>query len=346
MKVSEFGSDFHQVLFKKEAKQISFPLNSILFGSGRYAIIHLINYHLKRKIWNTIYIPEYFCYEVVTSIMKTGIKIKYYYDYPLSNDNETISNLRFDKKDVILRMNYFGIRKKRDNSKINIPVIEDHSHNLFSDWALNSNADWCVASLRKTLPLPEGGILWSPQNQKMNQPRVTKKHLQLSIDRYKAMKLKKEYLNCGDYKIKDEYLKIFHFTEKLFNQSKTSGISNISKTLLKQIPTSILKIKRNNYNLLESLIDYSNINILKPEEKNLPFSFILIFETKRKRNEIRNKLINNCVYPAILWPISNTKASKNVISFSEKMLSLHIDFRYSSDDVIKMSEIINSSINS
>ena len=44
-----------------------------------------------------------------------------------------------------------------------VTVVEDHSHDPFSDWARDSTAPYAVASLRKTVPLPDGGLLWSPR---------------------------------------------------------------------------------------------------------------------------------------------------------------------------------------
>ena len=40
-----------------------------------------------------------------------------------------------------------------------IVLIEDHIHDPLSDWSQSSNADYAVASLRKTLPVPIGAML-------------------------------------------------------------------------------------------------------------------------------------------------------------------------------------------
>ena len=117
--------------------------------------------------WKRLFVPEYFCYKVIGAIRTTGIELVFYPDYPLADD-ETIINHRsnFVEGDVILRMNYFGLRSRRDNSNLNVTVIEDHSHDLFSEWALNSNADWCIASLRKSLPIPDERNVYGLLNMK------------------------------------------------------------------------------------------------------------------------------------------------------------------------------------
>lgn len=343
--IIEFGSDFNYSEFSGENSKVSIPTGALLFGCGRYAINHLISYHLKFGLWKNIYIPEYFCYEVVQSIKNTGINVTFYADYPLADDNDIISKLDFIKGDVLFRMNYFGMRNFRDNSLIGIPVIEDHSHNLFSNWASNSNADWCVASLRKTLPIPDGGIVWSPQdNQSLSPVLLTHKHKLSTQIRFDAMYMKYKYINrIGNIK-KEEFLNKYKETEISFEQNEISAISNISKSIINKIPNNIDSYKRKNYDYLISLLDLKKVEIVNLNKIENPFSLILLFETENKRDLIRKFLVVNDVYPAVLWSVDNPKAKAEIVSFSKRMLSIHIDFRYSNIDILRMSKIINDAL--
>jgi len=343
MRTSEYGSDFHLMSFNDLSKKIQFPHNSIFYGCGRYAINNLI---LKnKKKWVTLYMPDYFCYEVVNSIKTTGIKVKFYKDNPLNDDIKSINEIEFIKGDVLFRMNYFGIREFRDNSNFNVPVIEDHSHNLLSDWAVNSNADWCVASLRKTLPIPDGGIVWSPKGFKLEIPRFTKNHDKLVSIRKKGMELKSNYLLDINSIKKDLYLDKYRVSESLFNKHAISAISEVSKSMLSNMPNTISDIKRLNFELLKSQINFNKVSLLTISKHNNPFSFVLIFNSTEDRNIARQNLIENKLYPAILWNIDNENASVESREFSKIMLSIHIDFRYDTEDIIEMSKIINNAIN-
>ena len=76
----------------------------------------------------------------------------------------------------MLAVNFFGIRKGKAwqdwlSQHKDIILIEDHTHDPFSTWAQQSTAHYAMASLRKTLPIPDGAILWSPQ--KMSLPKPT-----------------------------------------------------------------------------------------------------------------------------------------------------------------------------
>jgi hypothetical protein len=343
--MKEYGSDFHYIDFEKSINKIYFPDNSLFFGCGRYAINHLIKYYLNIGEWKNIFIPEYYCYKVVKSISETGIGIKFYGDYPLADDDNIISNIHFEKGDVLLRMNYFGLRDYRNNTNIPVPVIEDHSHSLFSNWAQNSNADWCVASLRKTLPIPDGGIIWSPKKVvDIGLPKQNSQHELLSKKRMEAMKLKSSFLKNKPKIRKEIFLQKFKQTENSFEVNNISSISTVSRSVILNLPNNLDVCKQRNFDLMTSMIDQTELSIVIGDSKEVPFSLILLFNLKEKRDEVRSYLINYKVYPVVLWGIDNEDAKYEISDFSGRMLSIPIDFRYSTKDIIEMSKIINSGI--
>ena len=163
--MKEFGSDFHFIQtdgYQDNSLSVFYP-SANYYADGRQALIHL--YH--SQSWQRLWVPEYFCYDVIASLKKAGLDLRFYADYPgYRDDSKTLEAIQrngyFKPYDAILRVNYFGTRSYRSIEKLNIPVVEDHTHDLIGGWAMNSHADWCIASLRKTLPIPEGGMLWSP----------------------------------------------------------------------------------------------------------------------------------------------------------------------------------------
>lgn len=63
----EFGSDFHMIDdFYGEKSIVSFYPDSQFLANGRQCVLWLIKYYKWRRIW----IPSYFCYEVVDAIKK------------------------------------------------------------------------------------------------------------------------------------------------------------------------------------------------------------------------------------------------------------------------------------
>lgn len=230
--MKEFGSDFHYINdLKQRDSEYQLPNKACYYANGRQAIQDLISF----KDWKRIWMPEYFCYEIIGSIKETGIEVDFYYDNPSIIEKDAISSIPFHEGDVLLRMNYFGLRSKRDNSNITVPVIEDHSHDLIGEWAVNSNADWCIASLRKTLPIADGGILWSPKKHKLPEAvSPTNESGILAALRYSAMKDKTNYLQ-GFPIAKDKFLNLFNKTEEEFETLPMSGISSDSYDIVSKM---------------------------------------------------------------------------------------------------------------
>jgi len=326
--MKEYGSDFSFI--ENFPKGISFKQlydKSIYYACGRHALVSLIINNQWKRIW----MPSYFCYEVNDAINNL-IKIEYYDDYPLSNDNRKISVIPFKKGDVLLRMNYFGTREFRDESLVPVPVIEDHSHDLIGGWAKNSNADWCYASLRKTLPLSEGGVLWSPKSLSLpDNPIQTKENLSLVEKRFEAMRLKSEYL-AGENVSKELFRSLYISTEKEFESLPLSQISTDSWSLLNELDIrDWYQKKQDNWKYLSD-IENEDVKIITPEnQKCNMFSLILMFANNKERERVREILINRLnIYPAILWNVPNFQYPSS-IDFSETMLSIHCDARYYND---------------
>lgn len=328
----EFGSDFHRLDgFVGTPLDIE-RLNPVTFADGRLALIGLIQY----KGWKRLWIPEYFCYEVVNSISHTGIELAFYPDGPEEDDRSLIKCIPFCKGDALLRMNYFGLRAWRDESELPVDVIEDHSHGLLTDWAQHSNADYCIASLRKIMPIPEGGILWSPKRHIL--PCLSESTVandNLVYKRFAAMSLKAIYINSGGDK--GEFRRLYIESEKELEVLRLSGMSVFNKQLYSMFDYRTFdSLKKNNWHYLISLLTEDVCFLIPENNVDTPFSLILRFADKVSCSVVRSKLIENSIYPAILWPIPEEhKCDKRIY------LSIHCDGRYSFDDMEIIATIIN-----
>lgn len=355
----EFGSDFNRInKYNTGYNTISeFYPHNIQVANGRQAIQLLI---IKFK-WKRIWIPQYYCWDIIESIKdKTHIEICIYQDFPLADDKTAIQKIPFKKGDVLLRMNYFGLRCFRSNINIKVPVIEDHSHDLIGEWALHSDADFCISSLRKTFPIAEGGIIWSPKKHKLDFPvlKSTKENEELARIRWKAMGDKSLYLHNfnhdnfeyrGMNEFKNEFRNKYILTEGMFNNLGYSLIDNSSKDFLDSFDIRAwYNSKKDNY---KYLLDLYNENselrklqfcVLQPESNACnPFSFTIICKNAKIRDKMKSYLVFKHVYPAVLWIVPKDSAQE-VVLFSERMLSIHCDGRYNHNDIAEMARIIFS----
>lgn len=343
--MKEFGSDFHLIDSYNSGRLYLTDVHrdAILMADGRQSLVILI----RQEGWRRLWMPEYFCYEVIEAVrLQTGIDIVSYPDFPLADDRMLLRHLPFKEGDVLLRINYFGRRGYRSNTDIPVPVIEDHSHDLFGEWARMSDADWCVVSLRKTLPIAGGGAIWSPKGHllPMNLSETNECKKMMSL-RWKAMEMKADYLS-GKVIRKDDYRKLYAETEEWFDKADASGIDERSKKVINGLDILAWnKAKQRNWNLLNDMLS-NVVQVLQPERTwcNM-FSFVFLTESRKKREILRRRLIERSVYPAILWHMPET-VSKEVQNFGCRMLSIHCDGRYSEDNMRQLAEKIQQSLES
>ena len=343
--MKEFGSDFHFVesFNSCRAHLTDVFRNATLLADGRQCIVALI----RRNGWRRLWMPDYFCYEVIETIKEqTGIKIVLYEDSPLCEGD--VEKLPYEDGDVLLRINYFGMRDLRSNRSIPVPVIEDHSHDPFGHWALYSDADWCIASIRKSLPLPEGGMMWSPKQFRVSYKFLDssfKSNREIAALRWKAMEMKAAYLRGEDVS-KDEFRKLFVKTEEWFDHAEPSVIDERTKELVsRKFDVNLwFSAKRKNWVLLSSLIDKEHCDVIYAESESCTmFSLVLLLGSKERRDALRKELIERCVYPAVLWNVPE-EASTTSKDFSQRMLSIHCDGRYSEEDIRQLANILNQAL--
>ena len=344
--MKEFGSDFHFVSPTIGAKNTLFDFypRANLYADGRQALIHLY----KTQGWERLWMPQYFCYDVVESLRQAGLELMFYTDWPeYHGDSKTLEAIQkkglFRATDAVLRVNYYGSRAYRQTEKLTVAaIVEDHTHDLIGDWAMNSYADWCIASLRKSLPLPEGGILWSPVGLSLPEAPVEDgENERIASIRWEAMRLKSYYLE-GAAVEKAMFRKGFVDTEAYFDTADVCSFDKESKVFLKSFDIrDWYNRKRDNWELLRD-IKSKGVHVLRPEGIGCyPFSLILVFDSSDNRDRVRKALIERQVYPAVLWNVPPT-GDAEVYIFSSCMLSVHCDARYKSEDILELKTIIES----
>ena len=282
----EFGSDYHrcEISYQGENTIHSVFHSNQLFGNGRMAVLAIA----KQEDWKRIWVPAYFCHEII-DVWKTFFEICLYDDHPLQeNDEEIVRTLPYLQGDALLRMNFFGLRTARNNDGIPVPVIEDHSHSPISEWSLHSNADWCFASLRKSMPIAFGGILWSPKGHTLPSPSSNTSFNKLANERYRAMALKSDYLQKGGDK------EAFR-TKFITTEEGLSAITNIvsmdpeSMKIIRKIDIIRWNEQRlRNWRLARRLL--TKFEIMGNENCSSPFSIVIRMPNTEERNRMRTFL--------------------------------------------------------
>lgn len=355
MKVWENGSSFPWMELGRAQEKSPWDANGVLLRFGRDALGLLLNHGMKFRGWQRLWVPSYYCPEVIDYLINTGIEVRIYSKFILQGE-QFLELSEVQKGDVILVINYFGLDVEKPlllDQYENVEIIEDHSHDPWSSWAWNSRADWCIASIRKVIPIPDGAVLWSPKGYTIQESlHVIVERPIAALQKLSGMMLKRLYLE-GESIDKNLYLHFIKLGEKEIENKEIVGITNLSKSIINNFP--ILRWreqKRKNYDQLISLLgDCQNISILKGAEQDLdtcPFSVVLVVDTSKRRKRIFDYLISQSIYPAILWQVGKIEMKAPIednIDFSNRMLAIHCDGRYNREDMLKISTKIHEFLN-
>lgn len=352
----EYGSEFHWPSFGQEPSGQILPESAELFGSGRDALRALIAMGIRHRGWRRCFVPTYLCQEVVAAVAAAGIEVVLYEDSPLWPAPPEAAT-PFCRGDVFFLVNYFGLRGPQAARAVRLgpaELVEDHTHDPWSDWARTSRADFCLVSLRKTLPLPDGGALWSPRGHPLPAgTAITPERQSASFLKLGAMLLKRLYLD-GRPVDKEGFRQLQVAGERRISLGEVSGSSKWVREILPVLPWETWRQKRaRNYQVLcQALLPLPGIEPLLPfgDGSLCPFSLVLKCDTPRRRESLRTRLTADAIYPAILWPIHGTGGEEmphkmgEAEKLSQRILSLPCDFRYEHDDLLRVAEAVEQAL--
>lgn len=323
----EMGSSFHEISTELTSSVSNVSWNdSELYLSGRYAILDLVLYKKAYEGLTEIYMPSYYCHDV-TRLIESQIEVKFYDCSPIS----IIDLSLFPRDATVILVEYMGnkVRTIGDNS---LKIIIDKTHNPLSEFSYLFKPEFQFGSLRKIFPTGEGGFL-SPKPS-YSFKKINNKNNSKLQSLKNAMHLKNLYLS-GEKIKKDEFLKVFNNFEYFLNNN--SDIYEISKQGLNHLfQLNIDKIYNKKYKNLEYLYTYyKDSKVLKIFKNTCYFSFFIPIDNYYY---IKSKLINNNIYPIVLWP--NYEGEIHLIN-GEVLVSLHADFRYNIEDIKKLTIILD-----
>jgi len=352
----ELGSDLHRVAIEarsEDEERSPWELGDVRWaGAGRDGIRLILEYGALTRGWKRCWLPSYLCQEVVSAARSTGLECLLYSWNPLAPDHSP--TLELDDSDVLLVVHLFGLEGRPDwldSIPSSVDVVEDHTHDPWSDWARTSDATYAFASLRKTLPLAEGTPLWSPVGAPLpEQPATTELRARAVALKDEGMMGKALYLSGGSV-AKELFRSKLLDGEADIASGEVSGITPGSLALLMEFPTLRWRTaRRENAEVLRGHLEGLNgVELLGWSRESTPFSAILLLPDRASRDALRSSLIGARVYPAILWPLDEAELAGITDldeDLADRMLSIHCDGRYSQSDMARLAELIAGGLSS
>ena len=345
----EYGSIFHW--FPYEPNQPSshpWGDDCAYFGCGRDALRSLLYEGQARRGWRRLWVPTFFCQDVVQSFIDTGIEVRAY-PYCAEDEYPGFDKIDFRPGDVLLRMNFFGLRSSLPLDGVDrsvVEIVDDHTHDPWSDMAWQSDADYCMTSLRKVLPIPDGGVLWSPRGHELpTEPEVTNTRRLASLERLASMVLKTVYLDGHQFD-RDIYRRLAESSESHIGGDDISGMPEWTRALIGCLPVDEWRDRRrSNHKVLSAALDgIPWLKVLQPDDdRACPFAGILVFDCPGRRNHVQQSLIERRVFLSIMWPLDSPAVEgipEEHADFSRRILCAPCDVRYGAEELLKVAGLI------
>jgi hypothetical protein len=350
---SEIGSDFPwcDEYLSGEGIRPYLATPTELFSSGRGAMAALIRQHAEthgsHKL--TVHIPNYFCPNVVKSIASQFSVARY--DHVPPSASPRWESLRVRPGDIVIAVNFFGVQVgecwsnwARDTP--DVTLIEDHTHDPFSAWAVHSTAHYCFASLVKTLPVPDGAVVWSPRQLTIPRPRGPAHDS--TYDVILAMLIKRLYMQGGNVS-KDLFRSLYSRASARLEALNSAG-SPFTSALLERLDIAAMRQRRNRNCTI--VIDYfrdRDLSIVSPlfaswPENHAPLNPVLRCATSKIRDALQAHLTMHDVYCPIHWVLPNTTHSEqrdDSKALSATVLTIPTDFRCSEADIDRILSFVS-----
>jgi hypothetical protein len=337
----ELGSEFHWPGLP-QPPLLAWPQPAVWYMLARHAVAAVAQMESGNK--RTLWLPSYFCPEVA-ECCRSYCEIREYRDMPFWTEPDWKS-LEPRSQDIVLAVNYFGVRDdapwKDWRKRVRCVLLEDHSQDPFSPWASTSTADFAFASSRKTLPIPDGAILWSPQGLKLPSQPVDGDWSGSAL-KAAAMIYKMEYLRgAGTDELKRKFRDLQLRGEEIMRKSRISAISPSSFAYIGDGASQAWRKQRsmNACHLLNKVRNIERVDcmISRWPEGAVPFVLPILFRSRRERDERQSVLRQHKIYCPVHWVCETGDA--DALDLSARILSLPIDQRYGELDMDRVAGVL------
>lgn len=278
-------------------------------------------------------LPALACDSMVRPFELYGHRVRYYklnadYSIDLNSLNAGL------EKTIFLYADYFGkpaVRNEeleRLRKQGNFIFVEDRTHNLIWERAYSFRPDYIIASLRKWLPVPDGGLLWGEITKPLGNDTS------FSATRLQAQCMRHAFLDGGDERLKTEYRKIFSTVSDRMDEDEPGAMSAYSYALAQSADWDRIRtVRKENSKALISVLSASPfIRFIQndPGRSDLYVPF-----TVPNRDEVQRRLSAEGIFNTVIWPLPDAqkKADRVAEHTAETMLAAPCDQRYTTADM-------------
>lgn len=338
----ELGSDFHwdAMDFHGPGPETAawLPAGSVLFSSFTGALTGLVDLLPGRPV---VHLPSYFWMGMV-GLLPPDVQVRYYRELPDGN-GPAFDTLRPAAGDLVLAANLFGRADRRPwarwaAQRRDVVLVEDHTHDPISPWARSSAADYCVASLRKTVPVPDGAPIWSPAGRPLPTPRPEESPA--AQRKLAAMLLKAAWLK-GRGPGKEQFRELQTTGERALSAGTFSPTSYTRAALAwldveRMRAARVANVARFTA-CLPARADLTALTHCGPD--TTPFGVQLVCRNEPVRDALRAHLAAHNVFAPVHWAHPRG-GDPQAVDIGQRILTIPFDHRYGSADVDRVLDVL------
>lgn len=335
----EYEAQLDKELWDKTKGKVSYDtfFGAMCLRSGRDALKIVAREFDK----STVLLPALSCDSMIVPFLLYGHKVEYYRlrkDYSINFEDLYAKIKKIDGTVLFLYMDYFGndaisdsqLFSLKENAR-NVVFIEDCTHTLLVDKVRDFEPEYTVASLRKWIDIPDGGLLWSKKELKNGK---LSENMEFSNTRLKAQNMRYEFLKSGDLTLKQKFREIFTTVSDLIDSELDPGrMSAYSFEKAKQSDWKLIAHRRReNAECLISELKKAGFQFVQEKSGVSDIYVSIIVE---KRDMLQKSLAEEGIFCTVIWPLNEEqkKCCKIAKNTEENMLSIYCDQRYTVEDM-------------
>ncbi|MGI6079033.1 MAG: hypothetical protein ACOYCB_12930 [Fastidiosipilaceae bacterium] len=295
--------------------------NAIHLNSGRAAL----QYILKTKGYQKIYLPTYICDSVLTPLHAESVRYEY---YPINANFEPVFDKDIGNDEAFLYVNYFGINDQ------NVKDVIAHYQNVIID---NTQAFYAPPepgvdtfySARKFFGVADGAYLYT--DIELNTPLEA----DVSYERMAHLLIRHDLSASAGYAT-------FRKNDENIDTSGLKTMSRLTQAILSSVDyKKCEQIRRRNYLYLHTSLQDVNQLELPDLETQTPMIYPFWAENGF---HLKKKLIEEKIYVATYWPEVKLRTNAPSLEFSlvDDQIPLPIDQRYTSSDMQRIVAVIEN----
>lgn len=355
--IKEIGSIFPLYpadLADAQGGRSAFPTGIAWFSLGREAIRAALVANADKP--KRALLPAFTCQSVIDPFIELGWECFFYsIKEDLHVDGASLSKLQQElNPGAVLVHPYFGRRISDDEASLlsdmrsdSCILIGDFTQ-CFFDRASYRCFDYCLCSLRKWLPIPDGAFLIALNGTPIPDSVKLEANEAFLGSQMKAMELRGLYFLSGEDRLKQESIELNKKAERIASQQ--ASIHRISAFSAHRVANVELlrecfARRRRNYSILCDKVlptkEVFPLSVSQDQMATAPLYFPIRCE---HRSELQARLASNDIYAPILWPVESEGllVDSGVEVLYSTILAIPCDQRYDGSDMGNIAELLNT----